>query len=483
MGTFRPYQSDPTFLLPLRVGDQIPRDDVSWVILEVVDRLNLTALIERYSNHGVEGYHPALLLKLICFGVAIGVRSSRKLATLCTMDVRGLMLCGGLHPAWRTIARFIQDNQDVVPGLFCQVVKICNDLGMVGFKHLSLDGTKVKAAASKNKNRTADGLERDLAKLRDQVSKALAEILENDEQETDEGMPEDLRDPQKRIKKIEKAIADMKAREAEKKAESKAEAKYNMTDPESRLMRTSKDGYQQCYNHQIAVDEKEMVITAYGTSQDASDINLLQQTVEASQANSGRKHEQLTVDTGYFSGENLEYLQKEEIDGYVCPEHDTGRFHKSKFRYDQERDLYVCPAGRELIFTKTKPKGRDKEVRLYCGDCTDCPHNKDCVKSKSGHRQVERDRYDDLREAMRAKMRTESAQEVYRRRKELVEPVIGQLKTRANFDRHLRKGQKAADAEIGLVCLVHNIKRIWHKYKDYQGVMAALNGLAAQGCS
>lgn len=484
MGKFRPFQSNPHFLLPMKVGDQIRQDDVSWIVMELVDRLDLKVLTEKYSDLGVEGYHPGLLLKILLFGIAIGVRSSRKLATLAAMDVRGIMLCGGLRPAWRTIARFIRENQAEVKNLFCQVVKICDDLGMIGFRHLSLDGTKVKAAASKRKNKTADSLARDITRLKDQVGKALDEILENDETETDDELPEGLRDRETRIKKIEQAIADLKAREeAKKKAKSTEKQRHNPTDPESRLMKTSRDGYQQCYNHQIAVDEDEMVITAYGTSQDYSDIEQMIEIVESSKANTGKKHEKLTADTGYFSGENLEYLQEEGIDGHVCPERKAaGRFHRSKFHYDAEHDLYVCPANRELAFVGTKDKGRGKQVRIYTGDCGGCPHRKDCVKSKSGRRQVERDRFERLREAMKAKMQTEPAHEVYRRRKELVEPVIGQLKMCEGLDRHLRNGLKAADAEIGLACLVHNIKRIWHKYKDYQGARVALNGLTAQGC-
>jgi transposase len=448
--------------------------------MDVVELLDLSGLKGKYSDYGAEAYHPGMLLKLIFYGVATGIRSSRKLARLSAFDVRGIMLCGGLRPAWRTIARFIKDNQDEVEDLFRQILKICKELGMVGFGHLTLDGTKVRAAASKKKNKTMDHLEKDLAKLKEEIGKALAEIQANDELETDDAeLPEELKDKAKRKKKIEQAIAELKAR---KKDDSKATPRHNATDPDSRLMKTSRDGYQQCYNHQITVDTKEMVITAYGTSQDASDINLMQPTLKASEANAGEKHEAVSGDTGYFTGDNLDYLKREEIDGYICPEREAGDYHKSKFRYDGERDLYICPAGRGLSYAETKIKQDDKIVRVYSGECAGCPHQKVCVKSKTGNRQVERDRYDHLREEMRAKLQTEQGKEMYGRRKETVEPVIGQLKMRENFTQHYRKGLEAVDAEYGLVCLAHNIKRIWHMFKDCQGARAALNGLAAQGC-
>lgn len=481
--SFIPYQSNPQFVLPPRVGDFIPQDDLCWVTADLVDMLDLSGIKGKYSDYGTDAYHPGMLLKLVLYGVATGNRSSRRLARLAAYDVRGIMLCGGLRPAWRTVNRFITDNYDEVSGLFCQVLKICKELGMVGFGHLTLDGTKVKAAASKNKNKTLDRLEKDLAKLKEEIGKALAEIPANDERETDDDEPpEELKDKARRKAKIEHAIAELKARKNEGPA-SKATPRYNETDPDSRLMKTSRNGYQQCYNHQIAVDTKDMVITAYNTTDEASDINQMQPVLKASEANTGKKHEAVSADTGYFAGENLDYLKHEEIDGYICPEREAGKYHKSKFSNDEQRGLYVCPAGRELYYVETKKKQAGKDVRVYSGDCSGCPHQKACVKSKTGNRQVERDQYDHLREEMRAKLQTDRGQETYGKRKETVEPVIGQIKMREDFTQHYRKRREAADAEYGLVCLAHNLKRIWHKFKDCQGARAALNGLAVLECS
>jgi len=438
--SFIPYQSNSQFVLPPKVGDLIPQDDLCWVIAEVVDMLDLSRIKNRYSEYGTDGYHPSMLLKLVLYGVATGIRSSRRLARLAAFDVRGIMLCGGLRPAWRTINRFITSNYDEVKDLFRQVVKICQELGLVGFGHLTLDGTKVKASASKHKNRTLDRLGKDLAKLTKEIDEALAEIRTNDEQEADDELPEELKDKATRKAKIEQAIAELKARRNEE-PDSKAQPRYNETDPDSRLMRTSQIGYQQCYNHQVAVDTENMVITAYETTHEGSDINQLPPVLTASEANIGQKHEAVSADTGYFAGESLEYLKQEEIDGYICPEREPGEYHKSKFGYDEARDLYVCPAGRELICVETKKKQAGKVVRVYSGDCSGCPHQRACVKSKTGNRQVERDRYDHLREEMREKLQTDRGKAIYGRRKETVEPVIGQLKMREDYTQHYRRGQ------------------------------------------
>lgn len=476
--SFIPYQSNSQFVLPPRVGDLIPQDDLCWVTSEVVDMLDLSGIKDKYSEYGTDGYHPGMLLKLVLYGVATGHRSSRKLARLAAFDVRGIMLCGGLRPAWRTINRFITSNYDEVKNLFRQVLAICQELGMVGFGHLTLDGTKVKASASKSKNKTLDRLEKDLSKLTEEIGAALAEIRKNDEQETDGELPDELKDKAERKARMEHAVAVLKTRQKEE-AGSKAELRYNETDPDSRLMKTSRNGYQQCYNHQVAVDTEANVITAYETTHEGSDINQLPPVLAASEANTGKKHEAVSADTGYFTGESLEYLKKEEIDGYICPEREAGAYHKSKFGYDEERDLYTCPAGRELIYVETKKKQAGKVVRVYSGDCSGCPHQRACVKSKTGNRQVERDQYDHLREEMREKLQTDRGKAAYGRRKETVEPVIGQLKMRQDFTQHYRRGLRAADAEYGLVCLAHNLKRIWHKLMDCQGAGVALNGPAA----
>lgn len=475
MSMFIPYQSNPNLLLPTRLGDNIPKDDISWVIMEVVGQLDLTKIKFNYSYYGAEAYHPALLLKLIFFGVAKGARSSRKLAEKAAMDLRGMMLCGGLRPSARTISRFIQHNQDEIEDLFVQVLKICISLGMVEFGHFSLDGTKIRACASKSKNRSMKQIEKKLAGLRDEIGKAMAELEANDSAETDEDSPErppeDLRDQKKREERVEAVMARVGA-EIEKEG-ADLETKRNMTDPESRLMKTSRDGFQQCYNHQIAVDSRERVIVGYTTTQEASDINQLKPVYEESKANTGRTPGRVSADVGYFSGENLAYLKEESVDAYICPEQETGPYHKSKFRYDKERDLYVCPNGRELGYIGNNVKEGGKRVRLYAGDCSECPNQSQCTKARSGNRQVELDEYDPLREEMRAKFETETAKEIYGLRKTLPEPVFGQLKMGQGFDRHLRKGLKPAHAEFGLNCLVHNIKRIWHKYRDCQGTRKA----------
>jgi transposase len=456
---FKPYQSNAQFVLPLRAGDLIPPDDLCWVVVDVVEKLDLKSIIDKYSYYGTDGYHPEMLLKLILYGVATGVRSSRKLARLASYDVRGIMLCGGQRPGWRTINRFIANHSENVHELFNQVLKICKSLGMVGFGHLAIDGTKVNASASKDKNKTIEGLEKSLARLDKEIQEALDQIQTNDQLEKDEEIPQEIQDQKTRREKIEEALNELKKRD---QTDSKATPRHNRADPDSRLMNTRRNGYQQCYNNQIAVDDKNYVITACLTTQDGSDIHQMIPLLQASEANTGQKHEAVSADTGYFTGENLQYVQDQNIEGYICPEHDAGSYHKSKFKYDDVRDIYICPAGRELAYIGSKRKAKGKIIRMYFGDCTGCPNREKCVKSKTGNRQVERDGYDNIREEMRQKLKTDEGKSQYGKRKTIVEPVIGQIKTLENFRQHLRRGLAGAEAELGMVCIGHNIKRIWH---------------------
>ncbi len=488
MARFKFYQSDPTFLLPQRVGDMLPEDDVSWVVMEVVDRLDVTIIANKYSNKGCDGFHPTLLLKLIFYGVAIGSRSSRKIARLASKDIGGIMLAGGQRPSWRTIARFLKTNEAEVKCLFQQVLELCITLEMVSFGQFSLDGTKIKANAPKGGIK-AEVIEKRIADLKVEIANAIGEIKTNDQTEstlfgesTPDELPKEIGSKLERLKKLEQAIDELQKRAESKGEQLKQAERYNFVDPDSRLMKTSRNSYQQSYNHQVIVDKKEQIIVAYTTSQEASDSEQLLPTLEESKANVKREPETFTADTGYFSGKNLAYLETTKIDAYICPPQEERTYHKDNFVYDAERDLYICPGKRELTFRYQRKKRKDTIVRVYWGDCSGCAYFQDCIKSKTGKRQIERSQYDPLREKMKAKHQTERGKEIYSHRKELSEPVFGQIKQQLNFQQHLKRGLNSVTHEFGLACLVHNLKRIWHKFTNYQDLKLALENVSQKRC-
>lgn len=482
MAKFKFYQSDPNYLLPQRIGDLIPEDDIAWIILEIVDRLDLSKIANKYSHLGCDGFHPSLLLKIIFYGVATGNRSSRRIARLAKKDLAGIMLCGGEKPSWRTVARFLKANETEVKDLFLQVLQICISLDMVGFGHFCLDGTKIKANAHKSNSLSTETIEKKIAKLKVEITDAIGEVNTNDRAENEqygESTPDDLpagiSSKKERLRKLTQALEELKTKADVKGKKLQSSDLYNFADPDSGLMKTSRNGFQQCYNHQLVVDAQERVIVAYTTSSNSRDNEQLKQTMEESSSNIARVPEKLSADTGYFSGENLAYFEDKPTDAYICPDQKVDDYHKEKFVYDSQNDLYICPSGRQLIYHRKQRKEAGKIVKVYWGDCSDCQYSSSCIKkSKKGRRQIERDKYDLLREEMRAKFANEQTKKIYALRKEIVEPVCGQIKQQQNFQQHLRKNLKSATCEFGLACLVYNVKRIWHKYNDFQGAKTAL---------
>jgi hypothetical protein len=328
-------------------------------------------------------------------------------------------------------------------------------------------------------------MKKEVADLTEEIAKAFEELRTNDIQETQQfgeqtsdDLPKELSHKQERLKKLNHALNELEERATAQDKELDPKDQYNFTDSESRIMTTRKDGSQQCYNHQIVVDSQERVITAYTTSQASNDVEQLKPTLEESKANTGRNPEKLTADTGYFSGTNLADLTNENIDGYICPEKKASEYDKTKFLYDSKRDVYICPNQRELACFWKKVQDDQIIDSKYSGDCTGCPHQGKCTNSKTGTRIITRNQYDALREKMRAKFETEEGQSIYSHRKELTEPVFGQIKQQQAFHQHLRRGLKEANDEFGLACLVYNIKRIWHKYANCQGARKALNGIS-----
>jgi hypothetical protein len=359
---------------------------------------------------------------------------------------------------------------------------------MVSFGHFSLDGTKVKANAFSNCSLTAETIQKRINDLVVEIEQAITEIKSNDQTEnklfgesTPDELPKEISFKQERLKKLEEALKELETRAETNGQSLKPNDRYNFADPDSRLMKTSRSGFQQAYNHQVMVDDQERVIVSYTTSQQSCDAEELEPAIKEMVGNIHRYPEILTADKGYYSGKNLTQLEKTPIDAYICLPEEEGQFLKENFRYDAGRDLYICPDNREMTFRRQRKK-RNVISRIYWGDCSDCPNTAKCIKSRSGRRQIERNQYDPLREKMRAKLATEEGKKIYDRRKELSEPVFGQLKQQQNFHQHLWRGLATVNSELGLVCTAYNIKRIWHKFKNLQDLRNGLGNLKQKVC-
>jgi transposase len=427
--TFRPWQVDQSLLLPPSVHDFVPANHPSHFVRALVcEELDLSAIIDSYDEaRGYPPYDPRMMTALLLYGYSRGIYASRRLARACDERLDFMAVTALNRPDFRTIAEFRKRHLEALGGLFVQVLRLCQRAGLVKLSHVALDGTKIKANASKHKAMSYGRMVKAEADLSAEVAGWLAAAEAADAQDDAEHgaaqrgdeMPDWIKDKDKRLGKIRQAKAEL---EAEAKAEAaqtaskpktyrggrkpkappgqpKHTAQRNFTDPESRIMK-GRDGFIQGYNAQAAVDEAHQVIVAQSLSDNASDQAELVCLVEGIKANTGRKPREVSADVGYCSEANLEALKARRIRGYVA----TGR--------------------------QKHPDGGDAQRRGP---------------------QVE---------AMRQRLRRAGHRSRYRLRKQTVEPVFGQIKQARGFRQFLLRGLEKVRAEWTLLCTVHNLLKL-----------------------
>jgi transposase len=425
---FRPWSIDQQLLLPPSVQDFVPHDHVSRFIVGLVrESLDLGAITGSYaSGLGQPPFDPRMMTALLLHAYASGLYSSRRIARAARERNDFVMIVALDPPDFRTISDFRKRHLDALGALFLQVLRLCETAGLVKLGHVALDGTKIKANASKHKAMSYERMKKREAELKAEVARMLA-AAEAADAEEDAAFG---RDKHKRIAKIAeakamleaeaKAAADEERRiEAEKEQHREAEgrkkpgrpaappsdepdpkAQRNFTDPESRIMK-SKDGFVQAYNAQAAVDAGTQIIVAHDLTQNGSDQGQLVSMTDTIEANLGRKPAQLSADAGYCSEANLQALADRNIDGYVAP-------------------------------------GRAKHATADNG--------------KTGG---------PLTQAMRKKIDAGGFETPYRLRKQVVEPVFGQIKQARGFRQFLLRGVGKVRAEWAMICVAHNLCKLF----------------------
>jgi len=447
---FREYMPDQLLLLPPDMKDWLPEDHLTCFISDVVDTMGLSAIEDTYdgSQGGQPAYHPRMMVKLLLYAYCVGVPSSRKIERNTYESIPFRVLTADQHPDHDTVAEFRRRHLTALAGLFVEVLQLCREAGLVKLGHIALDGTKVRANASKHKAMSYGRMEKKAQELEAEVAELLARAQTVDEEEDarygrgkrGDELPKELRFKQSRLAKIReakrvleeearfkaehevKAVGQREAAPADRKTGSKdgakpsagrpkAKAQRNFTDPDSRIMRDgATKSFGQSYNCQVAVDSKCQVIVACGVTQQHNDKKQVQPMVERAKANlGGRKPKRMSADTGYFSGANVEYLQEEGVDPYIA----TGKMkHGENVR---------SPRGRI-------PKGLT------------------------------------VKERMTRKLRTVKGRCTYSKRKGIVEPVIGQIKSCRGYRQFLLRGLGETDAEWSLICLTHNLLKLFRYY-------------------
>jgi transposase len=477
---FRAWMIDQPLLLPVTVQDFVGEDHFSRFVLYVVRKeVDLTKITGWYvAGRGQPPFNPTMMVTLLLYAYSRGIYSSRRIAGACRERLDFMSIAGLDVPDFRTIAEFRVRHLDALSELFLQVLRLCEKAGLVKLEHAGLDGTKIKANASKHKAMSYGRMENRIAELEAEVAKwfSTADAIDAEEDKlhgrdkTGQEMPAWVADKRQRAEKIRAAKAELEAEakaaaEAKRKAQVEAEeerknagrrasgrppappseapdtkAQKNFTDPESRIMK-SKDGFVQAYNAQIAVDAKAQVIVAQYVTQSPGDSGQLLPLTDAIEANLGRKPEQVSADNGYCSDANLQGLEERKIDGYVA----TGRA-RDAVADTAATEAAVAPAATEPTATPAPetPAAQPAEAQPI----------------KPAETQATDPKKPTRVEAMRAKIKAGGHASPYRLRKQLPEPVFGQIKQARGFRQFLLRGFKKVQGEWTLVCTVHNLLKL-----------------------
>ncbi|MCC6143517.1 MAG: IS1182 family transposase [Candidatus Hydrogenedentes bacterium] len=428
---YRPYLPNQDLLLPPSLREWLPEEHLVYFVSDVVDELDLSAIHAVYGEEkrGQPPYDPRLMTKLLVYGYCTGVFSSRRIQKRVQEDIPFKVLAAGNEPDFRTISDFRKLHIGALQGLFEQVLAMALEAGAVKVGRVSLDGTKVKANASKHKAMSHGRMGEKEKQLKEEVKALLGQAAAADDEEDrqhgskrGDELPEELRRRESRLAKIkmakkalaqrarEKAAAEGKSAEEAKRAKPEDKDQYNFTDPESRIMKGA-DGFVQAYNAQAAVEPTMLLIVGQTVTEACNDKKQLEPMVEAIEQQSGQRPDAILADGGYCSEENLAFLESAEqpekkIEGFVA----TGKQKHGEHRLP-------CPRG-------PLPKGATSVDK------------------------------------MKRKLKTKVGKAIYAARKCVVEPVFGQIKQARGFRQFLLRGKEKIKGEWALVCLTHNILRL-----------------------
>jgi transposase len=447
--TYRAWNPDQDWLLPPSPRDWLPDGDLVYFMLDVVGTLNLSAITRKYEkeDRGFPPYHPRMMVTLLLYSYCVGVYSSRRIQKRCERDAAYRVLVGEDVPNFRTISDFRKLHLPELQGLFVEVLKLCAQAGLAKVGLVSLDGAKVKANASRHKAMSYEYMQKEEQRLRKEIAELLAKAKSADEAEDalygpdqrGDELPEELARRESRLARIQEAkeALETQALEAARAEEARRDTKdeqrraagetvrkrkpmdtapkpkvqYNFTDPESKIMKVSNKGFDQCGNAQAVANEEQIIIAADVTPQ-ANDKRQVVPMVEQSKENlqAAGVDEQIgafDADTGYFSEENVSYLEGEQIDPHIATE-----------RLKHHEKIPLAPKGRI-------PKDLTAKQR------------------------------------MARKLRTKKGRETYAKRKGMIEPIFGQIKHARGFRQFLLRGMEKMRGEWRLLCLTHNLLKLF----------------------
>jgi transposase len=449
-------------LFPESLDDYIAEDNPVRVIDAFVNALDLRELgFERAepSATGRPAYDPAVMLKIYVYGYMNRLRTTRILEQETHRNVDLIWLTGRLMPDHKTIGEFRRKNRKAIRRVCSEFVGICRQLKLFSRVIVAIDGSKFKAVNSRDKNFTRKSLKRRQQRLDEHIRRYLAILDEADKREP----PEVKYTAEELAEKIASMEAEVKRlNEIEAEVEASPDKQVSLTDPDSRSMAKAGGGSEVGYNVQAAVDTKHHLIVEHEVTNAPSDRGQLAAIAKAAKTTMQRKQLTVLADKGYYSGAEILACHKDKIRALV-PKADTstskaqGRFGKSDFIYDAERDEYICPARQRLTYGfDTNDKGRIRRVYIKYG-CSNCPLRAKCTTNKHSKR-IMRWKHEHVLDTMAAALAEKP--DAMKIRKQTVEHTFGTIKHWMGATHFVTKRLPNVQAEMSLHVLAYNLKRM-----------------------
>lgn len=498
MAKFKPCNYGQMTMLPIAIENQLVPGSLEHTIHELVEKhIDLSVFDERYNNDlvGASAIHPKILLKVILFAYSRGMISSRQMERACIENITFMALACGYTPDHSTIAHFVSSMQQEVEIVFCNVLLVCDELGLLGGSHFSLDGVKLSANVSKEWSGTFEELKRKRDKLQEKLKQVMAEHVQADNQ------PElELERQKKRERRLQlqvERLNEFLENEQPKYGSSGKEIQSNAVDNESVKMPGS-HGVIQGYNAQALVDSKHQVILA-AEAFSSQDHENLEPMIKGAKENLGKGEDyfqgkQVTADSNYHSFESLTFCQSQGVDAYI-PDiqfrkrderlgeqerfkdglHGRQRrekkqelpFSVEEFKFDAARQVYLCPQGKELTCHARNQRYRYRLYHVYRArpeDCAGCPVRARCLSQSTTSRrylsvQVEGAEPNVL-DKMKSKIDSPQGKKIYSRRLGIVEPVFANICVHKHMSRLTLRSKAKVDVQWRLFALVHNIGKV-----------------------
>ena len=510
------YYEQNQLMIPMEWKILIDKDDVVFVLNDLIDNMNIDKLLETYSPLGSNSYNPKMMLKILMYGYIRKRYSSRLIAEAVESDIKFIWLAGGNKPTRNVINSFRKDKMKIIiEDVFIELLVVLEKKGYINTEEYFVDGTKIEANANKYTFVWKKAVEKYRAKLQEKVHELMKDIDSlNDEEDKlypdkeikpEEITPEELEEFSKRLSnKLNEGLEKQKSKN-EKKKEQKIKKivnkinkdfkprlekynkdleimgenrnSYSKTDHDATFMHMKEDHMRNGQlkpGYNIQVGSCNGFVVNWSTHQNRNDNGTLIPHYERYQRFFGKLPDSTGADSGYGNQENYEFLKKNHIQNYIkyplFHKEQTKKFKLMKYNwqnmiYDEINDNFICPEGKKLEYIKTREDktetGFVQKSRVYeCSECDSCPHKIECTKSE-GNRQIRfNKKLWQLKQEAKRNLMSKKGIEMRAKRAEYSEGIFGQIKWNMSFKRFLLRGLENVDLEWGLLCFALNIKRM-----------------------